>query len=301
MNVKLAIVIPYFKNDFFEETLLSLQQQTDKRFTVYIGDDASENHINNLINEFKKDITIKYHRFAENLGSKSLTKQWDRCIKLIGNETWVCILGDDDCLSEKFVECFYESISLLETEESNVLRFSSYRINGEGDIISNLQNNEILQSSVESFAHKFYGTKNSSLSEHIFSINVYKKYGFRDYPLAWCSDDMAWLEFSEGKNIVSCNEAYVKIRVYSRSISGSFDNRKKIAKKSFFKDLVLEKQSLFSRIIAIKNLKKFEVFLVMTKDLRKYHFLFFLKRFLYLKTPLECFKFILRYSVNIFK
>ena len=37
----LAIIIPYFKLLFFEETLQSLAIQTDKRFKVYIGDDAS--------------------------------------------------------------------------------------------------------------------------------------------------------------------------------------------------------------------------------------------------------------------
>ena len=37
----LAIVIPYYKLTFFEATLQSLADQTDKRFMVYIGDDAS--------------------------------------------------------------------------------------------------------------------------------------------------------------------------------------------------------------------------------------------------------------------
>ena len=32
----LAIVIPYFKLTFFEETLQSLANQTDQRFKVYI-------------------------------------------------------------------------------------------------------------------------------------------------------------------------------------------------------------------------------------------------------------------------
>jgi hypothetical protein len=34
----LAIVIPYYKRTFFEETLQSLANQTDKRFQVFIGD-----------------------------------------------------------------------------------------------------------------------------------------------------------------------------------------------------------------------------------------------------------------------
>ena len=34
----LAIVIPYYKYSFFEETLISLSNQPDKRFKIYIGD-----------------------------------------------------------------------------------------------------------------------------------------------------------------------------------------------------------------------------------------------------------------------
>lgn len=37
----LAIIIPYYKFTFFEATLQSLANQTDQRFKVYIGDDAS--------------------------------------------------------------------------------------------------------------------------------------------------------------------------------------------------------------------------------------------------------------------
>lgn len=41
----LAIVIPYYKITFFEDTLESLAHQTDKRFKVYIGDDASPKNL----------------------------------------------------------------------------------------------------------------------------------------------------------------------------------------------------------------------------------------------------------------
>lgn len=37
----LAKIVPYYKLCFFEETLQSLSNKTDKGFKVYIGDDAS--------------------------------------------------------------------------------------------------------------------------------------------------------------------------------------------------------------------------------------------------------------------
>ena len=49
----LAIVIPFFKLTFFEETLQSLSTQTDKRFKVYIGDDASPEDCTALLQKFE--------------------------------------------------------------------------------------------------------------------------------------------------------------------------------------------------------------------------------------------------------
>ena len=301
MSALLAIVIPYYKASFFKETLQSLKDQTDKRFAVYIGDDASPEPALTMIEPYKKDLSITHRRFPDNLGSKSLTKQWDRCLDMIQDEKWVCILGDDDCISENFVETFYKKLPLLQKEKSRLLRFATMKINEQGAILDNLQENPETQSAVTSFIKKFYGTKHSSLSEYVFHRNSYTTYGFRDYPLAWCSDDMAWLEFSDGNDIISCNEAHIKFRLSAKSISGTLDTRKKEAKQLFFRDLVLEKQFMFPRGIAIKNLKKYEVFLVLTGQLRKQHFTFFLKRFFQLNSLIECFKFTLRYTKNMLK
>ena len=45
----LAIVIPYYNMQFFEETLQSLSSQSDQRFRVYIGNDASPDNPEFLI------------------------------------------------------------------------------------------------------------------------------------------------------------------------------------------------------------------------------------------------------------
>ena len=89
----LAIVIPYYKLTFFEASLQSLDNQTDKRFKVYIGDDTSSENPVNLLEKYKGKFDFVYHRFEENLGGVSLVKQWERCIALSGDEEWVIILG----------------------------------------------------------------------------------------------------------------------------------------------------------------------------------------------------------------
>ena len=101
----LAIIIPYYKLTFFEETLNSLFNQTDKRFIVYIGDDASPENPLVLLEKFKGEFEYQYFKFDTNEGGISLVNQWHRCIDL-ANEDWIMILGDDDILSLNLVEAF---------------------------------------------------------------------------------------------------------------------------------------------------------------------------------------------------
>ena len=73
----LAIVIPYYKLTFFEDTLASLAHQTDKSFKVYIGNDASPEDPLFLLNQYKGKFDFNYYKFENNLGSKSLVIQCD--------------------------------------------------------------------------------------------------------------------------------------------------------------------------------------------------------------------------------
>ena len=76
---KLAIVIPYYKLTYFEATLKSLVNQTNKNFSVYIGNDNSPEDPQDLIDKYSEIIT-SYKKFETNLGGEFLTKQWERCI-----------------------------------------------------------------------------------------------------------------------------------------------------------------------------------------------------------------------------
>ena len=58
----LAIVIPYYKINYFEETLKSLSNQTDKRFKVYIGNDASENDPIEIIEKYSVKLNLDYKK-----------------------------------------------------------------------------------------------------------------------------------------------------------------------------------------------------------------------------------------------
>lgn len=255
----LAIIIPYYKLSFFEETLISLANQVDKRFKVYIGDDASPENPLELLNRFQGKFEFVYHRFEENLGGISLTRQWERCINLSKNEEWLMILGDDDFLEQTVVELWYKNFELF-YKKANVIRFASKMIVQETNKVTETFLHPVWEVATESYYRKFRHLTRSSLSEYIFSRKSFLKFGFHDYPLAWNSDDRAWLDFSDNKPIYSINEGLVYFRLSTLNISGKQDNmyEKSLSVISFYRFLVLNKFKFYTLIQKEKIIRFYE-------------------------------------------
>lgn len=294
----LAIIIPYFKILFLEEALQSLANQTDKRFNVYIGNDASPDDPLEIIAKFQEKFKIVYHRFETNLGGISLVQQWERCIDLSKDEKWLMILGDDDVLSSNCIENFYINNEEIMINKCNVVRFATIEIDGNSKIISKEYRHPKFEKATDSYLRKFKYLTRSSLSEYIFTRKVYKKFGFFNYPLAWNSDDRAWLDFSDNKPIFSINESIVYFRLSNYNISGKSDNKylKNLSQIGFFKYLILNKFDYYTKhqkivfltryenqIRNIRKLKYREWFFLMFYFLKYFNFKEikkFLKRFL---------------------
>ncbi|MDX1828188.1 MAG: glycosyltransferase family 2 protein [Lutibacter sp.] len=288
----LAIVIPYYKITFFEETLKSLASQTDKSFKVYIGDDASPENPLNVLKKYQDQFNYTYHRYNENLGGTSLVKQWERCIAMVEDEEWVQILGDDDVLDKHNVKSFYENLPEIKKKNISVVRYSTCKINELGDLISDIYTHPKIENAVDFL----FRNKRNSLSEYIFGRKKITSIGFKEFPLAWCSDILAVLEFSDFKGIYTINEGLVYIRITNISISGSLDNikLKNLASEEFSKYIIFNKFYLFDKIqrlrlligyeVAIKRNRKFKIkdWFVLTKLYLKnfniYYFLKFLRR-----------------------
>lgn len=250
----LAIIIPYYKLTFFEATLKSLASQTSKRFKVYIGDDASPENPAALLEKYQGQFDFVYHRFGENLGGKSLTQQWERCIALSGNEEWIMILGDDDVLGENVVEAFYENLEEIKTV-SKVVRFATQKIDS-NDV--KILNEEYFHPKIEKSMEYFFRHFRSSLSEYIFSKEKVVTIGFKDFPLGWFSDVLAVLEFSNFKELYTINKAIVYIRISDLSISGSQEDSELKSKSAFkfYYYLLSKKSDCFTKAEMLVLLKK---------------------------------------------
>lgn len=293
----LAIIIPYFKIDFFEKTLESLSNQTNKNFCVYIGDDASPQNCLDLLKKFEKRIKFKYKKFDDNFGGINLVHQWNRCIDLVENEEWLTILGDDDFLSDNFVEQFYNKRDVFE-KKYDVVRFSVIKIDGEGNTISNVYTNSVIENS----KNILFNNKRSSLSEYVFRKENLLSIGFKDFPLAWWSDVLAVLEFSNFGEIFSINDAIVYVRISNISISGDkkFEKEKECASLLFYSYLLLKKKIFFNKKeIDILLLKASKIYL----NNKKKHKFFYKISILHLKNRQYkmYFKFIIAIVNSFFK
>lgn len=252
---KLAIVIPYYKMVFFEETLKSVASQTDKRFTLYIGNDASPDDPFPLIEKYFPDGNYHYFDYKENLGGKNLAMQWERILENV-NEEWFQILGDDDVISENFVEEFYANLHETVQQKAMVLKAPQCIINEMGEVMAGLSEFPYLFSRNYNWQRKFRSGERASLSEHIFKTSQYRKYKFQKFPIAWGSDDVAVYEFSESEPILFLKKSKVFVRVSKHSISGSEDNiiAKKNAYHYFEKYMInhhyknLEKEDIYKMI-----------------------------------------------------
>lgn len=300
----LAIVIPFYKIRYFEETLDSLRRQTCKNFRVYIGNDNSTEDPETLIEKFQPEIEIVYKKFPHNLGAKSLTKQWDRCIDLIDDEEWIMILGDDDFISENYVDEFYKSLTEINSFDLNLVRYASQIIWQENGGKSKIFTHPKLEKSTDFFCRKFiYSTTRSSLSEYIFKKEVYLKYGFRDFPLGWGADNIAWLEFSEFGNILSINKALAFIRMSSENLSrlGFEEDLKAIAKFEYFRFVIKNYLDEFKPEQRLKILNKWEILVYRQKKISKSFWLNMTSNFFREDQYIEILKFQRRVVLNYLK
>lgn len=247
MPEKLAIVIPYYKREFFDEALRSLAAQSDKRFTVYIGDDCSPEDPTPIIKKYQNQINIVFQKFEQNLGGRSLTGQWERCLKMMKGEPWFLILGDDDMLSDSVVKEFYDN---LETAESrcNVVRFSTVQIDESGAPISEEYHNSKFESGYDFYVRKLNGLTRTSLSQFVFRTSAFSKIGFRHIPLAWGSDDLAVVEIAGDKPIFSL-EPMVYVRISGINITG--DRSKRTEK--ILGDITVARSLMSRRKLAAKH------------------------------------------------
>ncbi len=212
----IAIVIPAYKSTFLEETLQSLLNQTDKRFTVYIGDDCSPYDIKSIVDKYAGLLDISYKRFDENVGGKDLVAQWKRCISLC-HEEWIWLFSDDDYMSPNCVELFRKE--LQKSDKYDIYHYNVAVVDRDNIIIKSEKYPNVIHAK-ELYKAKLLHRLDSYVVEYIFSRDIYdRKGGFIPFDLAWGSDTATWVKFAGDKGIKTIDNATISWRSSGENIS----------------------------------------------------------------------------------
>lgn len=234
----IAIVIPAYKDRFLEDTLNSLIKQNMSDCIIYLFDDNSPYNIQNIYEQYKEQLPIIYHRFEENMGGRSLSEHWNRCIDFIEPVKWVWLFSDDDIMCDGCFENVAKAICEYNSE------YDVFHING--DVVnndlehlnwSNIGYFPIFLSPADYIRTIFSGKDNTWGINFIVRYEVMKaKGGFVNFDLAWNADRASWLNFSYPKGIRTIENAKVLWRYSGENIS------------SLRKDIEVQKRKAYARI-----------------------------------------------------
>lgn len=229
VDSNLAIVIPAYKKSFLEEALLSIAGQTCKKFTLYIGDDASPHDLYPLVKPFEKSVKLIYKRFDENLGHKDLVAHWERCIDMTQGEDWIWLFSDDDVMESRCVESFY---SILEKEKYDLYHFNVIIVDKDSVVKRVCTEYPPLLTAVSFFGKTVSHTLESYVTEYIFNRRHFLDCGrFQHFDFAWGSDHATWTKLSFRKGILTIPESKVRWRSSGENISSAVGSPKIIARQ----------------------------------------------------------------------
>lgn len=185
---KYTFLLPAYKATYFEEALVSIQNQSFRNFKVLVSDDCSPE---NLESVFKKvvgqDSRFTFRRNAENMGSNSLVSHWNLLVDMCDTE-YLIMASDDDVYDEHFLEemdrlvARYPMVGLF---RSKVRRISARGESFEEDPPVNEYD------SLTDFLFQTYNyPRIHCIGNYLFKTDPLKAKGkFMDFSLAWFSDD----------------------------------------------------------------------------------------------------------------
>lgn len=219
MPEKLSIVIPAYNGKFLDNTLESIAKQTNRQFSLYIGDDCSKDDLRAIVMKYEKHLPVTYKRFDQNMGQDNLVQQWRRCVEMAQSEQWIWLFPDDDIMGPDCVEEFYKTLE--ETDgKYDLYRFGLQLIDRNGKPMYEFSECQKTESAFDFALARLKGQPYSMAGGFIFSKSAYdRNKGFVEFPAAWCSDDASFIRFGLRAGICRIDNAKVYWRMSGENIT----------------------------------------------------------------------------------
>ena len=223
---ELAIIIPAYKEGYLNKTLLSLAAQTNKNFTVYVGDDNSPHDLKAICDKYTGSLSLHYHRFAENTGGKDLVKQWERCVSLKKEEEWTWLFSDDDIAEEGCVEAFFAALKRTE-EHYDVYRFNTITIDQHDALIAESEYSPEQENAMCLAYHILLSRRGNTMPDQIFRSAAYREWGgFVNFYFAQAADWATTINFAYKRGLFTIGGPRIKWRLSGKNVSSQASAQK---------------------------------------------------------------------------
>lgn len=225
--MKYSFVLPAYKARFFKEAIDSILAQTYTDFELIIVNDASPEDLESIVHSYN-DPRIRYYRNEQNIGGKDLVAQWNHCLGYAKGE-YVILASDDDIYFPQYLE---KMNTLVEKyPDIYIYRPRIQLIDGNNNTLCVLDGLPEIVSRVEFLYYWMKGIIGSGIQYYIFKKSALDEIsGFKNYPLAWFSDDATVFELSK-KGLVFCNEVLFSFRFSGINITTKRNSSKELAGK----------------------------------------------------------------------
>lgn len=225
--MKYSFVLPAYKARFFKEAIDSILAQTYTDFELIIVNDASPEDLESIVHSYN-DPRIRYYRNEQNIGGKDLVAQWNHCLGYAKGE-YVILASDDDIYFPQYLE---KMNTLVEKyPDIYIYRPRIQLIDGNNNTLCVLDGLSEIVSRVEFLYYWMKGIIGSGIQYYIFKKSALDEIsGFKNYPLAWFSDDATVFELSK-KGLVFCNEVLFSFRFSGINITTKRNSSKELAGK----------------------------------------------------------------------
>jgi glycosyltransferase involved in cell wall biosynthesis len=134
-NPRVSIGLPVYNGEnFLEDALRSLLNQTYTEFEIIISDNASTDRTPEIAQQYcSKDTRIRYYRNATNLGAR---KNWNQAFLLSKGE-YFCWVAHDDVYAPQFLE---KCVEILDKDVGVVLCYArTSKIDKHGKVVDVFQ------------------------------------------------------------------------------------------------------------------------------------------------------------------
>lgn len=212
-----SIAIPAYKRAYLKDAITSVLTQDYLKFELVIVNDCSPQDIDSVVAKFD-DPRIRYYKNEENLGSKSIVLNWNKCLSLAKGEFFV-LLCDDDVLLPNFVS---ELMKLAEKYPScNV--FHARKINMLED--GNQEESPIWPEyeTFDGFLKKALNKeRHHTVTEFMYrTAHIQKKGGYVNFPIGYYSDRASVMDLCKEGGVASSEDCLVKFRFSGEHITSS--------------------------------------------------------------------------------